>query len=327
MSNAPLLASALSAVTSYTVVSHDEYLRRKDDLSLLFQQLNSDALHQSHLVGGIVATDENDLVEVEKFDDDENTGNPMQIFVKTLTGKTLIVDVTSKTTINKLKHKVQKLDNIPVDQQRIIFAGKQLEDSRHLVDYNITRDATIHLVLRLRGGGGKMNYYLSPENLDPGYDFDFTNVVDTGVTFMRGEFEYRRPCGWKRIALKVLNKYGNDNKWLGSPSPHFRYVSDPNEWPVSYHGTSKYKGKSMADDGLIFSKDQDVKFPYSQGIYSTPDIDLASLYAETFTYNDTKYKVVFQNRVNPETLSILNTCGGNYWINPRGCDIRPYGIL
>ncbi|PKY47013.1 hypothetical protein RhiirA4_543699 [Rhizophagus irregularis] len=249
---------------------------------------------------------------------------PTMIVIRicTLNGQIIpIKNVPIIAKISVIKFHIESKTRIPSNQQRLIYSGILLKDNLTLLDYNILNN---NAMINLIGQNNEVINFIDSDFLDPMYDCDFTNIVDD-IKFMRGSYEYRRPCGWKRIAVKVLNKYG-DNAWLGKAAKKgsWRYESDPNEWPVSYHGTDKFNARSIAETGFDITRGKRFKFGY--GIYSTPDINVAALFANKFIHNNEVYCLVFQNRVNPQTLNKINTSIGEYWISPKSDDIRPYGI-
>ncbi|CAG8509447.1 17775_t:CDS:2 [Cetraspora pellucida] len=225
--NIDLINAAFSAVMgTHKFISEKELQGRQargETNGAIYNQVDLNSFHQVNLVG-------NDLNIASNLDTDcnrrcafEQSNSYLgQIFVKSLTGKIITLECKRNDTIETIKLKIQNMENIPPNQQKLIFAGRRLEDDKMLSDYNIQKGSTLHLILRLRGGGCIISY-ISVSVLDPRYDYDFTNINDMEVTFMRGYILYKRPCGWKRIALKVAGKYDNGNdKWLGT---------DQNAWP------------------------------------------------------------------------------------------------
>ena len=307
---------SLTSALKSTAVTDDLYQKKKKDKKdqANFEPLDIDQVSHSHGKFG-----DRDTSSAQSFD---VSVPPFDIFIIGFEGKVFHVRVTDDT-VKSLKEKVQDTVGIHPDELRLVHGGKQLEDCRTLSDHNIRNNSTIHMVMRLPGGGAPI-YYIDPSLLDPKFNYNFTKKVDDGKKYYRGGYEYHRPYGWKRYAIKVLGRFEND-KWLGEQG--LRFHSSEGEWPVSYHGTGKSASGSIAQDGYRLSKGK--RFKYGSGIYSTPSIQVAAKYAQVFNHEGKKYKVVFQNRVCPTDLKIVDaqmTGVGEYWLQPRQEYIRPYGI-
>ena len=169
---------------------------------------------------------------------------------------------------------------------------------------------------------------LDPDLLSLDYDCDLIDQTDHDTVFDEGE---RRTDSdqWYRYALNV-NEKCEDGIVTGSKST----ASTAGEWPVSFHGTKRSKVSSSVEllQGYLLSKSQ--SNCYGRGICTSPSIEVAELYAEEFSYDSKKFKVVLQNRVNSNGLNVIPTdriCRDHkhsevYWIQTRDKYIRPYGI-
>ncbi|XP_008302379.1 uncharacterized protein LOC103374120 [Stegastes partitus] len=184
---------------------------------------------------------------------------------------------------------------------------------------------------------------INPEDFfHPQFDYDFTNIKDGDKTFLRGNEQYVRPCGWNRVALRVIKKYDGGDGWLGTGN---------DAWPVSYQGYNMdgslgiiltHEGNPKDEPAFLDAAAAAVvaEGTRGRGAYSTPDIKMAEKHCKTFKskVDGKTYKVVLQNRINPDKR--VKCQRDNVWLVyvPEECNdvqkraivqesIRPYGLL
>jgi ubiquitin len=198
----------------------------------------------------------------------------MQLFVKTLTGKTVSIEVEEGESIEDVKAKIAEKEGIPPEQQRLIFGGQQLQDAKTLQDYDVGDDATLHLVLRLRGGVKavglpflsrgfkKVDENFVKANLVNQLSDEDRELMNAFVAVSRGnEASDELTVGEKEEAettvRRALYRIGNAPKRLDSPVANIVYAGRPTPGEFDYKGTlvpTNGKGKPVKLSKRLFKK-------------------------------------------------------------------------
>jgi ubiquitin len=189
----------------------------------------------------------------------QSTRGGMQLFVKTLTGKTVSIEVEEGESIEDVKAKIAEKEGIPPEQQRLIFGGQQLQDSKTLQDYDVGDDATLHLVLRLRGGVSflkfsgvkKVNENFVKANLINELSDTDRELMNAFVSVSRGELDddmgnaidksEQKPS--MAMVRRALFRIGDAPRKIVSPMSNMLYASPPTP------GEFDYQGKLVATNG------------------------------------------------------------------------------
>lgn len=317
VSSSTLVDAALSALVGHCVTTSDKTPSLFSHQRASLRKLHSFTLQQP-------------VEDVTSLEDTIKSKNGFHIVVSSLADKAHVLYVDPQVTIEELKVLLEENEGIPSGILQLVSSGSILDNSKTLEECGLSGMSVVHMSIDFEATTFEKVLNLPAVCLDKKYNYDFTNVKDNGAVYFRGSEVYSRPYGWYRYALKVLGEY-EDDIWLGEQG--MRKEASEDEWPVSYHGTAKANGRSIAQHGYKLSNCK--RSAYGKGIYTSPDLDTAASFAQGFTHEGKKYKVVFQNRVNPRSLRKLKNTDwdqthkgtGEFWLTGKEHDVRPYGIL
>ena len=263
--------------------------------------------------GGAIAGAAGATKKVKEDSTNINQTSRFQVITSSSDGRERFLTMSSdRCTILQLKDRIREEFRIRPEDQCLSFHGIPLDDTSTLANYNIRNNSVIKLSVRVKGGSSEI-FYLDDTNLDPTWDYDFTDIDDGDTEFMRGGHRYYRPCGWKRIAINVLKKYPDGEAWLG-------HDGSAGEWAVTYHGTKKRYFNPICEGYKIGDREL-----YGKGVYSASRIGVAEDFAKKFQHDGSWYIGVFQNRVNPDEMCIPDA-KPDYRLCQDENSIRPYGL-
>ena len=137
-------------------------------------------------------------------------------------------------------------------------------------------------------------FNIDEKDLNPIHNYDYTALKDDGKVYIRGSRKYKRPYGWKRLALNLNQKYASE-AWL--------WEGSVDSWAVSYHGTNRQSVEEIVRTHYDLGKGK--RFQFGRGIYSTPDPSIAEKFSKAFQYQGNWYKAILQKRVNTEDTEYI----------------------